>query len=138
MAGPPRPIVQLVAMVRKECPPLADDPAQVVAIKCANPIPIDWGTGTLFNGPSTVVPTGAAVLVLPADPNRVTAVIQNTGPVNIRWGAVGVTATTGIRLVPNGGAIVDEPFIVQQALYAISEGPGPSEASSVYVDELTI
>lgn len=129
-----QPVVQLVAMVRKECPPLPDDPYQVVGIKCGNPIPIDWGTGTLFNGPSTLVPTAFDVQVLPADLMRTCALLQNVGPVNIRLGAIGVTATTGCRLTPNGVLIFEDIHIVQQAIYAISEGPIDSEVSTLFVD----
>jgi hypothetical protein len=131
MAGP---LVQLVAQVRTDCPPDADDPAMVVAIKCGNPIPIDWGSGTLTNGPTTVVPAGAAVQVLPADPTRKTAVIQNVGDTNIRVGAAGVTAADGLRLIANALVIFDEPYIVTQAIFAISEGPASSTTTTLLVD----
>ena len=76
---------------------------------------------TLGTDPDIMV-TGVAAQVLAANPARVQAVIQNTGPVNVRIGGIGVTANNGIRLVPNGSATFQMPFCYTGAVYAVSEG----------------
>lgn len=93
-------------------------------IVVVGPIAVDivsMPTATLANGVETVV-GAVAVSILPANAARKTAVIQNTGTANIRVGVVGVTAVTGLRIVPNGVAIYDMPFVAIQELFAIQEG----------------
>jgi hypothetical protein len=110
----------------RDRPPDVDDMGLVV--RPIGPIgPIIPGTSTLDNGTETPV-GAAAVQILAANPNRKTAVVQNTGTANIRVGAAGVTATTGLRLVPNQIAIYDEPDVPINALFAIREGAVDSVA----------
>lgn len=84
-------------------------------------------TGTLANGAETAV-AAAAVSILAANANRRSALIQNTGAANIRVGITGVTATTGIRLVPGGILELAMPYIVTNAIFAIREGAISSTA----------
>jgi len=84
-------------------------------------------TSALVNGTETAV-SGVAVNVLAANPLRKTAVIQNTGGANIRIGVAGVTATTGLRLVPGASAIYDSPDVYQGDIFAIREGGSDSIA----------
>jgi hypothetical protein len=63
-----------------------------------------------------------AVSILPANPARVSAVVQNTGTANIRVGVAGVTATTGIRVLPNGTVTYQNPNCPPGELFAIREG----------------
>lgn len=88
------------------------------------PISVDivsMPTATLANGVETAVGP-VAVSILPANPARKTAIIQNTGSADIRVGIAGVTAATGLRVVPNGVVIYDMPFVAVQELFAIQEG----------------
>lgn len=75
---------------------------------------------TLNDGVETAV-SNVAVLVLPANPNRKKLIVQNTGTENVRIGAIGVTATTGLRLLPSGSMIIDMPDVPTNAIYAIRE-----------------
>lgn len=90
-------------------------------------------TATLNNGAETAV-TGAAAQYLAANPNRVAAIIQNTGSSNIRIGVTGVTATTGLRVIPNQTVTLEMPYCSVQALFAISEGTD----STVFAQEITV
>ncbi len=74
-----------------------------------------FGTGLA----STV--TGAATLVAAAGA-RQGLVLQNLGVVNVRLGSAAVTATTGMRLVPNQTLIFTYPDTFTGAVYAIREG----------------
>lgn len=101
-------------------PPDPDDWAWVV--RPLGPFgPIIQGTSDLQNGNETPV-SAVAVLVLPANPTRKSAFVQNVGGANIRIGTVGVTATTGIRLVPDGQFQSNDPEVVVNDIYAIREG----------------
>jgi len=84
-------------------------------------------TSALQNGTETPV-SAAAVIVLAANAARKTAIVQNTGAANIRVGVAGVTASTGLRLVPGASAIYDSPNVYQGDLYAIREGGSDSIA----------
>lgn len=95
------------------------DWAQVVAVKPQ--------ASTLVNGHETVV-SNIAVSVLAANPLRKTAVVQNVGTANIRVGVAGVTATTGLRLIPDAVVIYDESHITMQELFAIRETASDSIA----------
>ena len=106
------------------------------------PVPSDWalvvrplggpgsGFSDLANG--TEFPIGAvAVMVMAANPNapqttgaRVTAVVQNVGPNNVRVGVAGVTSTTGLRLIPNASIIFDEPDVYNGEIWVIEEAAG--------------
>jgi hypothetical protein len=77
--------------------------------------------------------SAAAVLVLAANPARKAAVIQNTGSQNVRVGVAGVTATTGIRLIPNASVIFSMPFCYLGDVFAIRE----SADSVVFATEET-
>lgn len=101
----------------------------VVIASDQGPIPITPSStnSTLANGAETAV-SAVAVQVLAANASRKTAVIQNTGTENIRVGVVGVTAVTGIRLVPDASLILEEPFVYAGAIYAIREGASDSVA----------
>lgn len=76
--------------------------------------------GTLSNGSETPVSL-AAVQILAANSARKKYLVQNTGTANARIGVSGVTATTGLRLIPNGSIIVEMPDCPTQALFAIRE-----------------
>jgi len=89
-------------------------------------------TGTLANGVET--PVGAvAIQILPANPLRKVAFIQNTGSTNIRVGVAGVTATTGLRLTP-GGVITYDQYCPTNAIFAIRED---GSDSIVFAQEVT-
>jgi hypothetical protein len=62
------------------------------------------------------------VRVLHANSRRLTALVQNTGSANIRVGVHGVTATTGLRLVPNAVEIFTVPDVYKGEVWAIREG----------------
>lgn len=64
----------------------------------------------------------AAVPVLPANPVRKAAVVQNIGLANIRIGVAGVTSSSGLRLMPGEAFEVNMPFCIPDALFAIREG----------------
>lgn len=97
-------------------------------ISVSNPLPTSSATYTINNGAETSV-SSSAVEVLAANANRKKAVIQNTGLGNVRVGVNGVTATTGMRLVPNGHVILEST----QAIYAIRE----TVDSTVFAQEFT-
>jgi len=83
----------------------------------------------LHNGEEKAV--GAkAVKLLDEDPARRTAIVQNTGGANIRVGVRGVTATTGLRLVPNAVEIFTVPDVYKGEIWAIREGAVDSVAFS--------
>lgn len=93
-------------------PPLP--PVQGVAVTGQTPT-------TLKNGVETPV-SSTSVQVLAANPNRKAAIIQCTGAGNARVGASGVTATTGMRVKPDGHVILRTPFCPTNAVFAIREG----------------
>lgn len=66
--------------------------------------------------------TAVAVVVLAANGLRVTGIVQNTGNANIRVGPVGVTPTTGFRLIPNQTILYEEPNIYNGDVWAVREG----------------
>lgn len=82
---------------------------------------------TLHRGHETRI-TDKAVVVLHANPHRVTGLVQNTGCGNIRVGRRGVTPTTGYRLAPNQTIIYEEPHVNRNAIWAIREGAMDSVA----------
>lgn len=99
-----------------------------------NPVPVTMTvTGTLANGAETSV-AGSAVQVLAANTNRRKVIVQNTGLANVRIGVTGVTATTGMRLVPNGHLLLEMPNCPTQAIFAIREG---AVSSTVFAQEIT-
>jgi len=101
--------------------PSKEDFAVVAALKY--PVEVEPGVSFLANGTETV--TGAvAVPVLAANHRRKTGIIQNVGSINVRVGVKGVTPTTGVRLVPDGVMILDEPFVSKQEIWAVSESAG--------------
>lgn len=130
---PPDPKLALVTSptIRNDTPAADDDWAEVVLVK--GPIEITYPDGALHNGHETVV-GAVAVSILAADPNRKTAVVQNVGGANVRVGVAGVTATTGLRLIPDAVVIYDMPFVATQELYAIREG---ASDSVVFAQEVT-
>lgn len=79
---------------------------------------------TLNNGAETSV-TGTAASILAADTTRKAAIVQNVGSANIRVGASGVTATTGVRLAPGDTLTLGA---VTSAIFAIREGSTSSTA----------
>lgn len=81
----------------------------------------------LHNGKETVV-GATAVRLLKGNQDRRTALVQNTGNANIRVGPPGVTATTGLRLVPNAIEIFDVPDVYLGEVWAIREGTADSVA----------
>lgn len=99
-----------------ECVPvvLATDQAPVDISIVSTP-------ATLANGAETPVTSAGAVEILPANASRAQAIIQNTGGASIRIGVVGVTASTGLRLVPNAIYTYGNPNVTQQAIFAIAE-----------------
>lgn len=92
-----------------------------------------YSVGTLNNGAETAA-TGTAAQVLASNANRKSMVIQNTGVANVRIGITGVTATTGVRLVPGGSVTWDMPFCPDEAIFAIREG---AISSVVLAQEVT-
>jgi hypothetical protein len=97
----------------------APDPGEYGQV--VRPLPAGTvSTGTLNNGAETPVSSGA-VIVLAANANRKAAIVQNTGSNNVRIGSLGLTANTGLRLIPNAIAIFDEDFVDQGDIYAIRE-----------------
>lgn len=94
------------------CPPDDDAPFHVI---------IDGGaTADLQPGFETAI-TGVAVMLLAANPARKKLIIQNTGLANVRIGTAAVTATTGIRLIPNGSMLLESPDTPINAIWAIRE-----------------
>lgn len=88
-------------------------------------------TATLNNGSEATITVAAQVLA--ANVNRKAAVIQNTGTVNVRIGATGVTATTGLRLTPGASVTFEQPNVPTNAIFAVSEGA----ATTVLAQEIT-
>lgn len=84
-------------------------------------ITVDTESGTLLNGSETAV-SAVAVQVLAANGTRKKLVVQNTGTANVRVGVAGVTATSGVRLLPNGSLLLEMPHAPTQAIFAIREG----------------
>jgi hypothetical protein len=83
---------------------VATDPALVVSLSPNSPTPsIRHGTKAI----TTAAPTGSAASVLAANANRLRALIQNTGSVNVFLGVSGVTSSTGLLLVP-GASLEDD------------------------------
>lgn len=83
----------------------------------------------LHNGHEKTV--GAkAVKLLDHNFARRTALVQNTGGANIRVGAKGVTATSGLRLIPNAVEIFTVPDVYHGEIWAIREGDTDSVAFS--------
>lgn len=81
----------------------------------------------LHNGEEKAV--GAhAVKLLDENHARLTALVQNTGGANIRVGVRGVTAKTGLRLVPNAVEIFTIPDVYRGEIWAIREGHHDSVA----------
>lgn len=80
-----------------------------------------FSTSSLANGAETAV-SSSAVQVLAANASRKFAVIQNTGVANVRIGITGVTATTGLALVPDGSLVLEMPYCATNAIFAIREG----------------
>lgn len=87
---------------------------------------------TLAVGAQFAVTNAIAVQVLPANPARRGFVVQNTGNANVRVGHAGVTATTGIRLLPDGNVTSGPPSVPQNAIFAIAE----AAASTVFAVEV--
>jgi hypothetical protein len=87
---------------------------------------------TLLNGVETAVTVVAAQIVA-ANLNRKKLIVQNNGLGAIRIGAVGVTATTGVRLITDATVILDMPHCPTNAVYAIRE----TVDSVVLVQEVT-
>lgn len=96
-------------------------------------VTITQPTGTITNGAETAVST-IAVQILASNANRKKYFIQNTGAANIRVGVSGVTATTGVRLVPSGTILMEMPNCPTQAIFAIREG---SIDSIAFAQEVT-
>lgn len=69
-----------------------------------------------------------AVKLLDENSHRRTALVQNTGHHNIRVGVRGVTARTGLRLVPNAVEIFTIPDVYKGEIWAIREGDHDSVA----------
>lgn len=88
---------------------------------------------TLNTGTETVV-AGSAVQVIAANTARISVIVQNVGAANVRVGTSGVTATTGVRLVPNGHLLLEIPSCPVGAIFAIREG---AISSTVLTQELT-
>lgn len=89
-----------------------------------------FGTSSLSNGTQTTV-SSSAVQILASNANRKWAVIQNVGVSNIRVGITGVTATTGILVVPNGNITFQMPNIPTNAIFAIRDGSVDSIALAI-------
>ena len=80
--------------------------------------------GAVLLGNEFAVTNAGAVEILPANPNRRGIIIQNNGTANVRVGPVGVTATSGVRLIPNAIMTASPPFLPINAYFAIAEvGP---------------
>jgi len=92
----------------------------------------DATTGTLANGAQTAV-SNVAVSVLGANANRKTAIVQNVGNLSARIGVAGVTATTGIQLVAGATLILEPPYIVTGAIFAIRE----TADTTIFATEIT-
>lgn len=91
-------------------------------------------SGTLANGAETAVTT-SATSVLASNANRKGAIIQNVGTGIVRVGVTGVTATTGIRLLPGGHLRLTSPYCPDEAIFAICEAATPT--STVLAQEST-
>lgn len=98
---------------------LKNMPGRAWSIGGGNVTPVYQG-GILRNGVEVSVTTSATLLIAAYD-GRKKLIIQNNGAANVRVGAEGVTATTGLRLLPNAVAIFDMPHVPTSAVYAISE-----------------
>lgn len=97
--------------------PDPDDFGLVVRIVSS---PVVAAPGTLFNGTRT--PIGAvAVSILPANTDRKTAIIQNVGMGTIFVGIAGVTAATGIEVLPRGTLTMSAAYAPVQELFAIRD-----------------
>lgn len=92
-----------------------------VSVCIDEPLEVAYIGGTLNNGVQTSV-SSVAIQIVEANVNRKKLIIQNVGNANIRVGTTGVSATTGIRLSPNGVAIFDMPDCPTNAIFAIREG----------------
>lgn len=112
--------------VRNDDPDSADF-GEVVRVAGTVTVVTGTTTGTLGNGAEVVV-GAAAVQVLAANATAKARIVQNTGSANIRVGALGVTATTGLQLVPGASAVFGEPHVPTNAIYAIREGAVSSVA----------
>lgn len=117
--------------------PVAGDFALVVRVVSDTGSP----TGALQPGAETIVSPAVAVMVLGANAigaglpgARLTAIIQNKGGANVCIGPVGVTAATGLRLIPNMIEIFDQPNIVRGEIWAIGEAAD----SLVFAQEIVI
>lgn len=96
---------------------LRASPVPVSGVVTAN---VSATTATLANGTQTAV-SSIAVSVLAANANRKSAIIQNVGSNNIRVGVAGVTATTGVQVIPGGKVTLGMPYIHTGAVFAIRE-----------------
>ncbi len=78
---------------------------------------------------------GAAVTIVPANANRKSAIVQNTGTANMRVAFDGVapTATLGLQLVPGQWLSLSQPFCPTSAIQAIREGATSTTASGAEV-----
>lgn len=89
----------------------------------------------LSNGTETAV-SSSAVQVIAANLNRRKLILQNTGLNNVRIGASGVTATTGMRLGPGLGVIFEAASDMSDcptnAIFAIRE----TADSTVFAQEV--
>ena len=106
---------------------LAADSLPVVLATDQTPIEVTSAPSTLELGAETAV-TDPAGILLAANPLRTSAIVQNTGGANIRVGPPGVTATTGVRLIPNAVVEYGEPNVYQGEIWAIREGGSDSVA----------
>jgi len=92
----------------------------------------DSTTGTLANGAETAV-SNVAVSVLAANANRKVAIVQNVGNLTARIGVAGVTAATGIQLVAGATLVLEPPYVVTGAIFAIRE----TADTTVFATEIT-
>lgn len=91
-------------------------------------LPISDNTTSTFNNGAETAVSSVAIQILAANASRKGALFQNTGANNIRVGAAGVAATTGVRLVAGAILIFSAPFDPTSAVFAIREGGSDSIA----------
>jgi hypothetical protein len=102
---------------------LSIESVPVVIASDQSPVPVVGAPANLTNGHETAVPGPAAVQILAANAIRAWAIMQNTGTANIRVGVDNtVTATTGLRLLPNATITSNEFGNWTGDFWAIPEG----------------
>lgn len=92
-------------------------------------------TADMNDGAETAVDDTADVEVLPANPARKAATVQNVGSAACRVGPPGVTASTGVRHLAAGEVVTFGPgFVPDGAVHAIAT---TTTATTILASEIT-